>query len=305
MYTIKQASLRTGIDVSLIRAWERRYGVVHPERSAGGYRLYDDDAIARLRAMRALIAQGWSAAQAAAAVVDAPPSAGTASAGPSDLADISPGLVEAAGRYDVAAVDRLLDELFGRGSFEAVIDDLVLPAVRLLGEAWAEGRIDVAAEHLASGAVSRRLSGLFSVGGTAGSGPQVLVGLPPESRHELGALAFAVALRRLGVDVLYLGADVPVASWVDAASQSSATAAVIGIVTSRDVVSAADVVAGIHEARSDLIIAVGGSSAGGIATATDVVVLPARVVEAARVIHARIAGRDGRRRRRSARLAVS
>src|SRR6185436_1880698 len=120
MYTIKQASLRTGIDVSLIRAWERRYGVVHPERSAGGYRLYDDDAIARLRAMRALIAQGWSAAQAAAAVVDAPPSAGTASAGPSDLADISPGLVEAAGRYDVAAVDRLLDELFGRGSFEAV-----------------------------------------------------------------------------------------------------------------------------------------------------------------------------------------
>jgi methylmalonyl-CoA mutase cobalamin-binding subunit len=128
----------------------------------------------------------------------------------------------------------------------------------------------------------------------------VLVGLPPDSRHDLGALAFAVALRRLGVDVLYLGADVPVASWVDAVSQGSAAAAVIGVVTSRDVASAADVVARIHEARPDLILAVGGSSAGGFAAATDVVVLPARVVEAARVMHARIAGRDGRRRRGSA-----
>lgn len=291
MYTIKQASLRTGIDVSLIRAWERRYGVVHPERSAGGYRLYDDDAIARLRAMRALIAQGWSAAQAAGAVLDGQPSADAAPAGSLDLAALGSGLVEAAGRYDVAAVDRILDELFGRGSFEAVIDDLVLPAVRLLGEAWAEGRIDVAAEHLASGAVSRRLSALFSVGGTAGSGPQVLVGLPPDSRHELGALAFAVALRRLGVDVLYLGADVPVASWVDAASQSSATAAVIGIVTSGDIAAAAEVAGEIRAARPDLTVAVGGSSASGVTAPADVVQLPASVVEAARLMQARIASR--------------
>jgi methanogenic corrinoid protein MtbC1 len=233
-------------------------------------------------------------------VVDAPPSARAASARGPDLVEAGPGLVGAAGRYDLAAVDRSLDELFGRGSFEAVIDDLVLPAMRMLGQAWADGEIDVAAEHLASGAVLRRLSALFSVGGTPGSGARVLVGLPPDSRHELGALAFAVALRRLGVDVLYLGADVPVASWVDAVSQGSAAAAVIGVVTSRDVASAADVVARIHEARPDLILAVGGSSAGGFAAATDVVVLPARVVEAARVMHARIAGRDGRRRRGSA-----
>jgi methylmalonyl-CoA mutase cobalamin-binding subunit len=291
MYTIKQASLRTGIDVSLIRAWERRYGVVHPERSAGGYRLYDDEAIARLRAMRALIAQGWSAAQAAGAVVDAPPSAGDGSTGPSNLAEVGPGLVEAAGRYDLAAVDRSLDELFGRGSFEAVIDDLVLPAVRLLGLAWADGEIDVAAEHLASGAVLRRLSALFSVGGVPGNGPRVLVGLPPDSRHELGAIAFAVALRRLGVDVLYLGADVPVASWIDAASQSAAAAAVIGVITSGDVASATQVAARVREARPDLILAIGGSSAGGIAASADVVVLPVRVVDAARLMHARIAGR--------------
>ena len=42
MYTIKQAAARSGLSVPTVRAWERRYGVVHPERTASGYRLYDD-----------------------------------------------------------------------------------------------------------------------------------------------------------------------------------------------------------------------------------------------------------------------
>ena len=71
MYTIKQAAMRSGVDASLIRAWERRYGVTRPERTPGGYRLYSDDEIARLRAMRELIERGWSAAQAATAAASA------------------------------------------------------------------------------------------------------------------------------------------------------------------------------------------------------------------------------------------
>lgn len=289
MYTIKQASLRSGVPVQLLRAWERRYGVVQPDRSVSGYRLYDDAAIARLRAMRALIADGWSAAQAARAVVEAPapPTA------PRDDATTAPSptgsqLVDAAARYDRAGVERALDEMFGRGSFEAVIDDLVLPGAAALGQAWADGRIDVAAEHLASGAVGRRLSALFDGGGLPGSGPQVLVGLPPESRHELGALAFAVALRRLGVDVLFLGSDVPIDSWVAAAETSTARAAVIGVVTDRDVPAATEVAAALRAARPALVLATGGASAMEVPSPSDLVVLPARVVEAARVLKARI-----------------
>jgi DNA-binding transcriptional MerR regulator len=289
VYTIKQASLRSGVPVQLLRAWERRYGVVQPDRSVSGYRLYDDAAIARLRAMRALIADGWSAAQAARAVVEAParptafrddPTTATSSTGSQ--------LVDAAARYDHAGVERALDEMFGRGSFEAVIDDLVLPGAAALGQAWAEGRIDVAAEHLASGAVGRRLSALFDGGGLPGSGPQVLVGLPPESRHELGALAFAVALRRLGVDVLFLGSDVPIDSWVAAAETSTARAAVIGVVTDRDVPAATEVATALRAARPNLVLATGGASALGVPGPSDLVVLPARVVEAARVLKARI-----------------
>ena len=69
MYTIRQAAARSGVGESLLRAWERRYGVVHPSRTASGYRLYDDAASARLRAMRALVKAGWAASQAAEAVL--------------------------------------------------------------------------------------------------------------------------------------------------------------------------------------------------------------------------------------------
>jgi DNA-binding transcriptional MerR regulator/methanogenic corrinoid protein MtbC1 len=288
MYTIKQASLRTGVPVELIRAWERRYGVVTPERSASGYRLYDDQAVARLRTMRRLIADGWSAAQAAAEVIATPPSGRPIpertmrGAAPDDQ-----DLIAAAARYDPVATERALDELFGRGTFESVIDDLVLPAAASLGEAWADGRLDVAAEHLVSGSLARRLAALLDQGGAPGSGPQVLVGLPPDCRHELGALAFAVALRRQGADVLYLGADVPVDSWVDAVNESAARAAVIGVITEADVAPAVLVTEHVTAAQPELLVAVGGASAARVANA-GVLVLPGRVVEAARVLQAEL-----------------
>ncbi|MEO8639636.1 MAG: MerR family transcriptional regulator, partial [Chloroflexota bacterium] len=125
MYTIGQASLRSGVAVSLIRAWERRYGILRPARTPSGYRLYDDEAIARLRAMRGLIERGWSARQAAAAVLAQETSPRPRAI---DAAERGSTLIDAAARYDPAAVEGALDDLFGRGSFEAVIDDLVLPA---------------------------------------------------------------------------------------------------------------------------------------------------------------------------------
>ena len=69
MYTIKEAAARTGLTVAVLRAWERRYGVVAPTRTAGGYRVYDEAALGRLRSMRRLIDDGWSPSAAAAAII--------------------------------------------------------------------------------------------------------------------------------------------------------------------------------------------------------------------------------------------
>ncbi len=291
MYTIKQAAARSGVGVSLLRAWERRYGVVGPQRSAGGYRLYDDVAIERLRAMRLLVDDGWAASQAAAAVLAEPDAVRMARAVSDGRGAVIPGapasevltdglaLVRAAQTYDIVAVESVLDGLFAHGSFEAVIDDLVLPSVAALGSAWASGRIDVAAEHLASSAVQRRLASLFDLAGASRPGRSVIVGLPPGCRHEIGLIAFAVALRRRGVNVMYLGPDVPTASWIHVTGEA-VSGAVIGVMQDADMPAARAVVASLRAERPDIFIALGGPSVG-LLTEPLVHVVGPRVVQAA------------------------
>ncbi len=294
MYTIKQAAAMSGVGAPLIRAWERRYRVVSPQRTASGYRLYDDATVDRLRAMRALIAAGWSAAQAAQGLLDGELAveewAGRAVGGGLDARrgrgqaddDLGAALVDAAAVYDTSGVEAALDEMFARGSFEAVVDDLILPAAVALGEAWAAGRVDVAGEHMASAAITRRLAMAYTAASRAGDAAQILVGLPPDSRHELGALAFAVALRRRGIGVLYLGADVPIASWVDAATRTGVRAAVVGAITHDDVPAADAVCDALRAARPELIVAIGGRAASLVHGAPDGQrVLAGRVTDAA------------------------
>ncbi|MES2209766.1 MAG: MerR family transcriptional regulator [Chloroflexota bacterium] len=290
MYTIKQAAARSGVGVSLLRAWERRYGVVVPARTASGYRLYDDASIDRLRAMRQLVDAGHTASQAANAVLSAPISPanppvsrlGGPGAMGADGAEIEVFLAAAAS-YDVIGIESSLDACFSRGSFESVIDDRVLPTVAALGTAWASGRIDVAAEHLASAAVQRRLAWLFDVGGAPGARPTVVVGLPPESRHEIGTLAFAVALRRQGVNVVYLGPDVPVSSWVHVVGEHPGSAVVIGVARSADAEPARAVATALLAAMPKIIVAVGGPAASMVA-GTGVRLLTERVGRAAQEV---------------------
>jgi DNA-binding transcriptional MerR regulator/methylmalonyl-CoA mutase cobalamin-binding subunit len=301
MYTIKQASARTGLGAPLIRAWERRYGVISPTRTPGGYRLYDDDAIKTLLAMRGLLDRGWTASEAARAIgagevavddvaIDPPPGPGpTVSAATAHRRRVIERFVAAAESTSSAETEAAIDEILASGSFEAVVDDLLLPAAAAIGESWAAGRMSVAAEHAASAAISRRLAAAFQAAAAANRS-SVLVGLPPGSRHELGALAFAVALRRRGIGVMYLGSDVPVDAWVDIAHRTKARAAVIGVVTAADQAPAAAVVDALR-AGSVGIVAVGGAAATGQPSDSNgVVVLPSRVVEASEVI-ARAIGR--------------
>jgi methanogenic corrinoid protein MtbC1 len=269
MYNIKQAAARTGLTVPVLRAWERRYGIVAPRRSAAGYRIYDDEAIARLAAMRRLVHGGWSPSAAAAAITsgtapaDVQDSRSTAdpvaSIDPPAVPDLGLSFVRAAGNLDSEALEALLDEMFARGSFERVADEHLMPAVVALGEAWADGRIDVAAEHLASHAVLRRLGAAYQAAGrpVAESGA-ILVGLPPGSRHELGALAFAVAARRAGLPIIYLGPDLPIDDWVLTAERMGARAAVVGSVTPADREAARAVAAALMASRPGLLVAFGG-----------------------------------------------
>jgi MerR family transcriptional regulator, light-induced transcriptional regulator len=271
MYTIKQAAARSGINVPLLRAWERRYAIVAPTRTDAGYRLYDEAAIVRLRAMRSLVDAGWSPRQAAQRVVEAGDAAvaDLASEAPAGSGDDSPTaaeFVDAASRLDAGGIERALDDMFAVGSFERVVEDRLFPALEALGDAWAHGHVSVAGEHAASAAAIRRLGIAFEAAAHSGTGePPVIVGLPPGMRHEAAALAFGTAARRAGLPVIYLGGDVPADSWVAATETSKARAAVMGVVMDRDVAAADEVVAALRAARPALTVAVGGRRAAEVA----------------------------------------
>jgi DNA-binding transcriptional MerR regulator len=310
MYTIKEAAARTGVSVPLLRAWERRYRIVEPTRTVAGYRLYDEDALRRLRDMRRLIDMGWAPQVAAAALLAgtapsarvglAPEPGGTAPALADDDArravaarseELHEAFVAAAGRFDGPALERALDEMFARGTFETAVERDVLPALVALGDAWATGRIDVAAEHAASAAVHRRLASAFQAAG-APAAPEgaILVGLPPGAHHELGALAFAVAARRAGLHVLYLGSDLPVDDWVRTARRLEAPVAVLGVVSRLDRDAASRVARALVDAVPGIRVAFGGDGADGLDERLDggatVRVLPAGIRDAVAAVAA-------------------
>ncbi len=112
----------------------------------------------------------------------------------------------------------------------------------------------------------------------------MVVGLPPGSRHELGALAFAVALRRIGIGVLYLGPDVPIDSWVHVIRQHRVRVAIMAVVQVVDRASALEVAEAIRAVGDQPVLAFGGKNSDWDgAQEAGIVVLPGRITEATHV----------------------
>jgi methylmalonyl-CoA mutase cobalamin-binding subunit len=112
---------------------------------------------------------------------------------------------------------------------------------------------------------SRRLSAAFEAAGSRSRGPSVLVGLPPGSEHELGALAFAVSAKRRGLDVHYVGADLPTDSWVAAVKARRMDAVVLAVVMEEDRAAAEATVRALQSAHPDLLVTVGGAQSPALA----------------------------------------
>ncbi|MFI5698212.1 MerR family transcriptional regulator [Kribbella sp. NPDC051586] len=204
-------SKRAGVSEHVLRAWETRYGLLSPTRSAGGYRLYSESDVRRVQRMRTFLAQGLSASEAARAVLA---ERATAAADPVAVRKAESGgaasLRSALDELDERAAHRVLDELFGSLTIEAVIRDVLIPYLHELGDRWGRGEVTVGQEHFASNLIRSRLAGL-APGWGGGQGPRALLACPPGELHDIALLSFGLILRRSGWRVIYLGADSPMA----------------------------------------------------------------------------------------------
>ena len=225
---IGELSRRSGVSPELLRAWERRYGLLEPTRSTGGLRLYSAADLDRVRAMQQHLAEGLAAAEAAALAATAEPRTDQAvafspAAARRDL-DVS------LSGFDEARAHAVLDELLATATLDSILSDVLIPFLRELGERWERGEITVAQEHFASSVLRGRLLGLAR-GWDRGIGARVLLACAPGERHDLGLVAFGLALRARGFRILYLGADTPIESVAQTARTAHPHAVVISAVS--------------------------------------------------------------------------
>ena len=220
---IGEFARRAGVSPELLRAWERRYGLLQPIRSEGGFRLYTADDADRVDRMRRGLDEGLSAAEAARrALAQARPAAGL-------LDDARRRLLAAVRSYDEAALHAVLDEAFAGFALETVLRELILPALREIGEEWERGELGVAQEHFATNLVRERLVGLARLWGR-GSGPLAILACAPGERHDIGLIAFGLVLRSHGWRILFLGADTPVETLERTAASNPARLVVVASV---------------------------------------------------------------------------
>jgi methanogenic corrinoid protein MtbC1 len=228
-FTIKAVASQTGIRPVTLRAWERRHEVLNPHRADNRYRLYSERDVAILRWLKNRVDEGISISNAVNELrsmtnnnvwPEAIPIAPTQSAVVSDTppSHYASQLYKALIKHDENRASDLLREVHALFDLMTVCMEVLVPALREIGEAWYRGEIRVTTEHFASAYLRGKLLSLLQAYPSRRSAPLVLIGAAPMEQHELGSLMIAVLLRSEGFRVEYLGPDIPVEDLADYAS---------------------------------------------------------------------------------------
>ena len=251
MFTASEVETQTGVPATTLRQWERRYGFPRPVRNDSGYRLYSPDDVRDIEIMLAhqrrgvgarvaadLTRQGMTASGAGgpAPVVPTPAARPPASlAGALALPELAQALTQALVAADYARAGDVLAGAHARLPVEAVMTHVMSPALVEIGAGWARGELTIAHERGASHFLRSRLSALMDIAGRdeestgGGWGPLLVAACAPGEQHELGLMMLTLALRRRGLRVAYLGANVPLADLTIFAHERGAQAILLGV----------------------------------------------------------------------------
>jgi methylmalonyl-CoA mutase cobalamin-binding subunit len=238
-YPVRTVVRLTGLSADIIRAWERRYGVVNPIRGPRGARLYTGDDVAHLRLLARVVESGRAIGdvagfnrndlQALAGDRDGHHQGAPVSlAGPAAVVEQ---VLVALPAFDVLAVEQLMGDALlalGTGPF---VREVAAPLLTEVGQRWSDGQISVAEEHLLTGALRGLLSSLIRSRPPVGQ-PAVLLATPIGERHEFGLLLVALLLLDGGMGIRYLGVDLPAQEIAAVARRAHVAAVGLSLVNS-------------------------------------------------------------------------
>jgi MerR family transcriptional regulator, light-induced transcriptional regulator len=244
LYPIRAVAKLTGVPMDTIRAWERRYAAVTPQRSARG-RLYSEKEVQRLVLLRDAVARGHAIGQVADVtdndlkallrrtdnLVDTGAGRGRkVKAGDSNLGP----LLKAIEAFDYVRADRELNRLStATAKPRDVVHDVALPLMRITGERWHEGRFSIAQEHMVTELLSGLLVSLLRIYGTPSPPAKVLLATPENEHHGFGVLAAAMLTAANGLGAIHLGTNLPAREIVAATRRTEANAILLGVCGAR------------------------------------------------------------------------
>lgn len=272
-------SRRVGVSPELLRAWEQRYGLLQPIRSAGGFRLYTTADEWRVRSMRRHLDAGVSAAHAARLALAETPERGQ-EAQPA-LTRLSSELGAALDRLDEPGAHATVDRLLATFTLQTALRDVILPYLHELGERWERGEASVVQEHFASNLLRGRLLGLAR-GWGQGAGPKAMLACAPGELHDLSLIIFGLVLAGRGWAITYLGPDTPIATIQEALPEVEPRLVVIAAMTRQRLRTAQPQLTEL--ARHVPVVLAGAGATAGLARATGASLLEGDPVTAAELV---------------------
>jgi DNA-binding transcriptional MerR regulator/methylmalonyl-CoA mutase cobalamin-binding subunit len=226
MLSIKSVCAMTGLNPVTLRAWERRYGLVEPQRTAAGHRLYTQNDVERILRALALTRDGVAIGRVKEAL-DSEPAPAAAPADTGRWASYRRRFAAAVAAFDEVALEAIYDEALALHAVDTVDRMLLIPMLKELGERWSKIAGGVAEEHFFSTYARHKIGARFHHRRLLQDGPKILAACAPGEQHEIGLLLFALAAHDAGFRVVLLGANVPFRDMAAAAHRAQCDAVVI------------------------------------------------------------------------------
>lgn len=271
-HPIRVVAERTGLTPATLRAWERRYATVAPNRSPGSQRLYSDADIQRLRLIARLSAIGLSLAELSQASTItlarmARQSLGDPRADAATLDDARAHatinrMLSDTRALDSAALRVTLMQAVTTMGPRSALDAVVSPFLEQIGIAWSCGETSVAQEHLASAVVRDVLGSLMQNAVADSNAPALIATTVAEERHEFGAMMAAVTAAIAGWRAIYLGPNLPAPEIARVARDAGARTVLLSVVSPQPTRSLRDEFTALRSGAGKRVsIIAGGTSA--------------------------------------------
>lgn len=212
MYSIKAVAQATGLTVETLRAWERRYGVVAPQRDSTGRRVYGPEDVLRLRLLREATERGHPIRRLA--KLDDTELAGLVQEGsvprvPAGHGGFAGRILDAARDFRAAECEQILTLAIALLPPQQLFVEVLQPLLREVGERWHRGELAISQERMVSSTIRRHLGLVLETYGRSARRQDIVFATLPGERHELGLLMAAIVCASRGFKAHYLGPDMP------------------------------------------------------------------------------------------------